>query len=120
MNDYRLILRFSYNKIFLSFLRFFYDSIEQVQQISNIFDLISFVIQKMTMLSKVLRNRSLSVIHCQVIAIDEFESQVVEVLIEYLYESFKTRISHFIRLCSTIFVETMNSNFQNYNRVITH
>ncbi len=74
----------------------------------------------MIVLSKIFRNRLFNATHCCVIAIDRFEAQIIDVLIKYLHESFKTRISYFIRLCLKILVEIMNSNLRNYNRVITH
>jgi len=109
-----------YSRIFLLSLYFFYCSTEQIRQISDIFDLISFVIQKITVFSKILCSRLLSTIYCRIIAIDKFELQTVEILTEYFYKSFKTCTLYFICFCSTISVEIVNSDLRDYSRVIIY
>ena len=120
MDGHRPILRSSYSGISLPPLHFPHRPTEQARQTSDPSGLIPPVIQKITVLSEVLRSRPPSATHCRVIAIDGFEPQAVEVLTGYLYESFKARTPHFIRLCPTIPVEVVNSDLRGYSRVITH
>ncbi len=109
-----------YSGISLLFLHFFYCSTEQIRQISDIFGLIFFVIQKITVFSEILCSWLLSTIYCRVIAIDRFKSQTVEILTEYFYKFFKICTLYFICFYLTILVEIVNSNLRDYSCIIIY
>ena len=95
-------------------------STEQTHQTANMFDLVLPIVQKLNVLFEILCSRSVETTHSRVIAVDGFDQRTIHLLIEYLHDSFKTRSQHFVRVCSTVFVNNFNTNLRDYSSLIRH
>ena len=81
--------------------------------------LIPPIVQKMTVLSEILRGRPAEATHSRVLAIDGLDRNGIDVLIRFLYEAFKARSWHSVRLC-TIPMIPLNSSLMGYTNMIIH
>ena len=103
------------NETSLSFLRSLAFSLHDLNPLNSI----PFIVQKMTVLSEILRDRPAEATHSRVLAIDGLDRNGIDVLIRFLYEAFKARSWHSVRLC-TIPMIPLNSSLMGYTSMITH
>ena len=113
-NNHRLI-NIICNETSLSFLR----SLTFFLHNSNSLSLIFFIVQKMIVLFEVLRDRSAEITYNWILIIDKLNKNEIDILIRFLYETFKIRSWHFVRLCTMIII-FLNSSFMNYINIIIH